>query len=97
MWCVAWSAHSEYELLSGDGGGQVRVWDVRRAGCRAVLDQYATAAAGAAGAVAGGRLAYGASAEEPPPLPVAPAKKRRAGGAGEAGVHGMQLPRWSTP
>ncbi len=91
MWCVAWSAHSEYELLSGDGGGQVRVWDVRRAGCRAVLDQYATAAAGPAGAAAGGRLGGGASAEEPPPLAVSPAKKRRAGGAGEAGVQGMQL------
>ncbi|GIL81929.1 hypothetical protein Vretifemale_10690 [Volvox reticuliferus] len=42
VWCLAWSSHCEYEVISGDGGGQVRLWDIRRAGCRAVFDQYCT-------------------------------------------------------
>ncbi|GLI69959.1 hypothetical protein VaNZ11_014704, partial [Volvox africanus] len=42
VWCLAWSTHSEYEVISGDGGGQVRLWDIRRAGCRAVFDQHCT-------------------------------------------------------
>ncbi|KAG2501789.1 hypothetical protein HYH03_000289 [Edaphochlamys debaryana] len=75
VWTVAWSSHSEYELLSGDGSGQVRVWDVRRAGCRAVLDQYAT------------QRTAPPSAEEPPPF-AAPAKKFRRGGSGSGSMSG---------
>lgn len=42
MWSVCWSYSSEYELISGDQSGQARVWDIRRAGCLALLDQYCT-------------------------------------------------------
>ncbi|KAI8472965.1 MAG: WD40-repeat-containing domain protein [Monoraphidium minutum] len=39
---VAWSLGSEHQLLSGDAGGEVRLWDVRRPGSRALLDLDAT-------------------------------------------------------
>ncbi|EFJ43451.1 hypothetical protein VOLCADRAFT_65806, partial [Volvox carteri f. nagariensis] len=73
VWCVAWSTSSEYEVLSGDGAGQIRLWDIRRSGCRAVFDQYCTQ-----------RLDRARSMEEDvPPPPVSPAKKpRRSGSSG---------------
>lgn len=37
-WCVCWSPVNEYQLFSGDGCGAVRLWDIRRSGCRALLD-----------------------------------------------------------
>lgn len=37
-WCVCWSPSNEYQLFSGDGSGAVRLWDIRRSGCRALLD-----------------------------------------------------------
>lgn len=40
---LAWSLHSENEVLTGGADGQVRVWDVRRAGTLAVLDMHRTA------------------------------------------------------
>jgi hypothetical protein len=39
IWAVAWSLRSEFELVSGDGGGHVLVWDVRRAGAVRVVPQ----------------------------------------------------------
>ncbi|MEW5302760.1 MAG: hypothetical protein WDW36_005509 [Sanguina aurantia] len=33
VWAVAWSLQSEFQLLSGDRYGQMRLWDIRRAGC----------------------------------------------------------------
>jgi WD40 repeat protein len=39
---LAWSLGSEHELLSGDASGEVRLWDVRRPGSRALLDYNAT-------------------------------------------------------
>jgi DNA excision repair protein ERCC-8 len=35
---VSWSPSNEYQLFSGDGSGAVRLWDIRRSGCRALLD-----------------------------------------------------------
>ncbi|GLC58260.1 hypothetical protein PLESTB_001339000 [Pleodorina starrii] len=72
VWCVAWSTCSEYEVLSGDGGGQIRLWDIRRAGCRAVFDQYCTQ-----------RPSRSASAEDPT-MSMSPSKKQRRGGAAGA-------------
>ncbi|KAG2448967.1 hypothetical protein HYH02_005721 [Chlamydomonas schloesseri] len=78
IWVTAWATHAEYEVLSGDGAGQVRVWDVRRAGCRAVLDQYATKRPA--------RGAPGGSAELDAPPPYVPmSKKQRRGLVGSAG------------
>jgi WD40 repeat protein len=37
-WCICWSPSNEYQLFSGDGSGAVRLWDIRRSGCRALLD-----------------------------------------------------------
>lgn len=37
-WSVCWSPSNEYQLFSGDGSGAVRLWDIRQAGCRALLD-----------------------------------------------------------
>ncbi|KAG2444755.1 hypothetical protein HXX76_001499 [Chlamydomonas incerta] len=71
IWVAAWATHAEYELLSGDGAGQVRVWDVRRAGCRAVLDQYATQRP------ARGPPGGSAELDAPPPFVPAPKKQRR--------------------
>lgn len=42
VWSVCWSLQSEFELLSGDASGQMRLWDIRRAGCRLVFDQHCT-------------------------------------------------------
>jgi len=38
--CAAWSLRSEFELVSGDAGGRVHVWDVRRSGCVCSLDMW---------------------------------------------------------
>ena len=40
VWSVRWSPASEFALASGSVDGTVRVWDVRRAGHLAVLDQH---------------------------------------------------------
>jgi DNA excision repair protein ERCC-8 len=45
--CICWSASNEHQLYSGDGAGTVRLWDIRRSGCRGVLDMNATPAAAA--------------------------------------------------
>lgn len=42
VWSVSWSLRSEFELVTGDSYGQVRVWDIRTSGCLHVLDQYCT-------------------------------------------------------
>lgn len=36
---VAWSASSEWVLITGGCDGAIRFWDIRRAGCFRVLDQ----------------------------------------------------------
>ncbi|PNH03673.1 DNA excision repair protein ERCC-8, partial [Tetrabaena socialis] len=81
--CLAWSTYDEYEVLSGDGSGQVRVWDVRRSGCRAVLDQYCTQRQRPAGA-------------EQPPTTMVPSpavkKQRRGAGAGPSTHSPLSLP-----
>lgn len=43
MLSLAWSLGSEHQLLSGDASGEVRLWDVRRPGSRALLDYNQTA------------------------------------------------------
>lgn len=42
VWGLAWSVTNEWELSTGGRDGQIRVWDVRRAGTRAILDMNAT-------------------------------------------------------
>lgn len=42
VWAVAWSPAKEWELMSGGRDGQLRVWDIRRAGAKAVLDMHDT-------------------------------------------------------
>ncbi|KAG7667760.1 putative WD repeat-containing protein ATCSA-1 [Nannochloris sp. 'desiccata'] len=42
VWAVAWSPLNEFELMSGGRDGQLRIWDIRRAGTRAVLDMHDT-------------------------------------------------------
>eukprot|EP00887_Chlorella_sp_A99_P000785 scaffold5.g785.t1 len=44
VWALAWSLTSEWELLSGGCDGQLRLWDVRRAGTIHVFDQHQTQA-----------------------------------------------------
>jgi hypothetical protein len=41
---LCWSLNCEHQLLSGDAAGEVRLWDVRRPGSRALLDYTATSA-----------------------------------------------------
>ena len=55
MTAVCWSPRTEHELLTGDASGQVRLWDIRRAGCRLVLDQHYTRRLAAGGGGRGGR------------------------------------------
>ena len=40
MTAVAWSSAVEFQLVSGDREGGLRLWDVRRAGCLHIFDQY---------------------------------------------------------
>ena len=42
VWAVAWSPSKEWELISGGRDGQIRVWDIRQAGSKAVLDMHNT-------------------------------------------------------
>lgn len=37
---VEWSASSEWVLVTGGCDGAIRFWDIRRAGCFRVLDQF---------------------------------------------------------
>ena len=74
VWAVAWSPNNEFELLSGGRDGQLRIWDIRRAGTRAVLDMHDTkhkqdATTATATAAAGGRGRAGAARPPPRPLP----------------------------
>ncbi|EEH54377.1 uncharacterized protein MICPUCDRAFT_20256, partial [Micromonas pusilla CCMP1545] len=39
VWALEWARGSEYVLVSGGGEGDVRLWDVRRAGAFMVLDR----------------------------------------------------------
>lgn len=43
VWAVQWSASKEWELLTGGSDGQLRLWDIRRAGAVAVFDMHHTA------------------------------------------------------
>lgn len=40
VWAAAWSPSSQWHLATGGCDGQVRMWDIRRAGCIALLDQH---------------------------------------------------------
>jgi DNA excision repair protein ERCC-8 len=42
VWSISWSPDNEHQLFSGDASGEVRLWDVRRSGCRALLDFHQT-------------------------------------------------------
>lgn len=42
VWAAAWSVSSPWLLTTGACDGQVRVWDIRRTGCTAALDQHDT-------------------------------------------------------
>eukprot|EP00878_Enallax_costatus_P021271 GHUV01022514.1.p1 GENE.GHUV01022514.1~~GHUV01022514.1.p1 ORF type:complete len:430 (+),score=57.87 GHUV01022514.1:30-1319(+) len=42
VWSVCWSPANGYHIYTGDASGEVRLWDVRRSGCRAMLDMNAT-------------------------------------------------------
>ncbi|GBG70045.1 hypothetical protein CBR_g4873 [Chara braunii] len=42
VWAVQWSVSNEWVLLSGGCDGQIRCWDIRRAGCFMQLDQHRT-------------------------------------------------------
>ena len=42
VWAVAWSPVHEFELITGGRDGQLRVWDIRRAGSLAILDLHNT-------------------------------------------------------
>ena len=65
VWAVAWSPLNEFELMSGGRDGQLRIWDIRRAGTRAVLDMHDTKSRQGGGA---GNIA----APAPAPLPQKP-------------------------
>jgi hypothetical protein len=41
-WAVCWSPSNEHQLLTGDAAGEVRLWDIRRSGTRALLDMAVT-------------------------------------------------------
>jgi len=43
VWAVAWSQTSEWEVVTGGREGQLRLWDIRRAGTRHMFDMHATA------------------------------------------------------
>lgn len=57
-WCICWSPSNEYQLFSGDGSGAVRLWDIRRSGCRALLDYNTTQRPRLAAPAAPHRLAH---------------------------------------
>ena len=42
VWALHWSLTSEWELLSGGCDGQLRLWDIRRAGTIHIFDQHQT-------------------------------------------------------
>lgn len=42
MWSVCWSPANEHHIYTGDASGEVRLWDVRRSGCQAMLDMNTT-------------------------------------------------------
>eukprot|EP00879_Flechtneria_rotunda_P012726 GHRR01013289.1.p1 GENE.GHRR01013289.1~~GHRR01013289.1.p1 ORF type:complete len:287 (+),score=75.38 GHRR01013289.1:746-1606(+) len=41
-WSICWSPSIEHQLFTGDASGEVRLWDVRRSGCQALLDLTVT-------------------------------------------------------
>ncbi|GBF93234.1 hypothetical protein Rsub_05966 [Raphidocelis subcapitata] len=59
---LAWCLGCEHQLLSGDASGEVRLWDVRRPGSRALLDLNFTGRGGRKRPAGGGRaLAHDAA------------------------------------
>jgi DNA excision repair protein ERCC-8 len=66
IWAVAWSPINEFELISGGRDGQLRIWDIRRAGTQAVLDMHDTKNRQAVG---NGAAAAGQRLPPPPPAP----------------------------
>jgi len=52
VWALEWARGSEYVLVSGGGEGDVRLWDVRRAGAFMVLDRANAGATAAVDALA---------------------------------------------
>ncbi|ERN13123.1 hypothetical protein AMTRI_Chr11g150540 [Amborella trichopoda] len=42
VWAVQWSTSNEWVLVTGGCDGAIRFWDIRRAGCFRVLDQFQT-------------------------------------------------------
>jgi DNA excision repair protein ERCC-8 len=63
---------NEFELMSGGRDGQLRIWDIRRAGSRAVLDMHDTK---------NRQPAAAAGRDGLPPLPAQPAPRSQAPGA----------------
>ncbi len=49
MWSLAWSPSNEWQLATGGCDGQLRLWDIRRAGPLHIFDQHDTQEARAAG------------------------------------------------
>uniref|UniRef100_A0A0D6R8M7 Anaphase-promoting complex subunit 4 WD40 domain-containing protein n=1 Tax=Araucaria cunninghamii TaxID=56994 RepID=A0A0D6R8M7_ARACU len=40
VWAIQWSASNEWIVVTGGCDGAIRFWDIRRAGCFRVLDQF---------------------------------------------------------
>ncbi|CAG9462780.1 unnamed protein product [Pedinophyceae sp. YPF-701] len=59
--CVRWLPASGFVVATGSSDGQVRLWDIRRAGTLAMLDLYRTAAESGAGVVGAGDRGGGAA------------------------------------
>ncbi|KAI7842161.1 hypothetical protein COHA_004184 [Chlorella ohadii] len=49
VWALAWSPSNEWQLATGGCDGQLRLWDIRRAGPLHIFDQHDTQEARAAG------------------------------------------------
>lgn len=55
VWAVAWSPSNEWQLATGGCDGQLRLWDIRRAGPLHIFDQHDTQEPRAAGGRAAGQ------------------------------------------
>lgn len=89
VWAVAWSPFNEFELMSGGRDGQLRIWDIRRAGARAVLDMHDTKSRHGAGAGGSRNITTAAPL---PPKPQAPGAQTPAtiyAKAHESGITGL--------
>lgn len=78
-WCVCWSPSNEFQLFSGDGSGAVRLWDIRRSGCRAMLDFNTTQ-----------RPSRPTAAASTPTIPGAAPARKRARSRAECSPHQQQ-------